>query len=97
MLWAQGQYARAGEFHEEARKIYKAIGDQFGVATALYNLAVLAKTQGDYATAMDRHEAHLRLRGEIGDSLCNLGVRARDQGERLRAAAYYQQSLALYN
>ena len=102
MLWAQGQYARASEFHEEARKLYEAIGDQFGVATALYNLAVLAKTRGDYTAALEWHDASLRLRRELGDklgtadSLCSLGVCARDQGDRVRAAAHYEQSLVLF-
>jgi tetratricopeptide (TPR) repeat protein len=70
-------------------------------ARVLNATGVLARMQGDYATALAYHEQSLAIRRELGDrlgvaaSLNGLGNLAYSQGDYPAARAYYEQSLII--
>jgi tetratricopeptide (TPR) repeat protein len=80
----------------------KEVGDRWGTALVLGNLATAAYDQGKLADAVALSEESLELFRALADkagiawAFETLGVVAEDEDEYGKAAAFYQESLALY-
>ncbi len=102
LAWSQGDYVQARVWHQDALDLYRALGDQRGIAFALNNLGVQVLSQGDYQSAEALYHESLALYRSLGDhqgiprTLNNLGVVAQYQAAYERAGELYQESLALY-
>jgi tetratricopeptide (TPR) repeat protein len=87
----QGDYGPARSLSEEGLAIHRELGDQWGIARALYNLATLAQHEGNYATAQSLYEDSLALAWELGSqetiarSAEGLAAVAAAQGRAVRA------------
>ena len=102
---ARGDHVRGAALLEASIAAATAVPDQrlAGIVAGrgLTNLAVIARTQGDYPLATERLEAALRLGRDAGYAagiilaLGDLGDLARDQGESERAMAFYREALLL--
>ncbi len=102
---AQGDLVRGAALLEESLTAAHAVTDKrlSGIMAgwALLNLAVISRTDGDYARATGQLEAAQRLVREAGYAtamilvLGDLGDLARDQGKHERALAFYREALAL--
>ena len=96
-----GDYATAHTWFEESLAIWRELGDQQGIATALNNLGWMAWRQGDYTAARALSEEGLAIWRELGDqqgiatALNNLGWTAHHQGDYATARALHQESLIL--
>ena len=81
----QSDYTSARSLLEEAL-VWRALGDQRGIATSLNHLGLVADDQGDYARASSLHEQSLEIARALGDPsrtaslLLNLRSRARTSG-----------------
>jgi non-specific serine/threonine protein kinase len=101
LAWAQGEYGRAAVLHEEALALRRALGDTWGIANSLGNLASELAYQGEYARAAVLLEESLALfralrdRQGVAHQLANLGGVAYIQGEYARAVALHEEALAL--
>jgi predicted ATPase/Tfp pilus assembly protein PilF len=102
LAWRQGDYAAARALLEEALTHGRALGDREGVATALFNLGVVALYQGDQATAQTLLEESLALQRALGERrgmaiiLSALGAVAMSRGDAVTADTLYNEGLALY-
>ncbi|MBA2521118.1 MAG: tetratricopeptide repeat protein, partial [Chloroflexia bacterium] len=102
---AQGDHVRGSALLEASSSAAQIVPDQRlrGIMTGwgLTNLAVISRTDGDYALATERLETALRLLRDAGYAfgtvliLGDLGDLARDQGEYEHAMSFYRQALAL--
>jgi len=98
---SQGDYARAAASTEECLILWRALGDQAGIAGALGTLALVHKSRGDYAAAMGLFEealARWRALGQdlkVSMTLNNLGATAYDQGDFARFEGYVAASLII--
>lgn len=98
----QGEYARAALLYQEALVLFRAIGDQQGIAGSLTNLGVVADRQGDYGHAAALFEeavAVARQRGDtlqIARTLGNLAAVWDRQGDYTRGAALYEEARSLF-
>jgi tetratricopeptide (TPR) repeat protein len=78
------------------------VGDSYGIATALTNLGIILRFEGDHAAAQSAHEQALSIRRQIGDkqgigvSLNNIGLNAAARGDYAAARAAYEQSLTIH-
>lgn len=87
---------------KESLQVWRELGDERGIATALGPLAAIALERFDYQQAIDLFEESLGLfRGlgderEIAGALWNLGEVARRQCNYASAEEHYHESLALY-
>jgi predicted ATPase/transcriptional regulator with XRE-family HTH domain/Tfp pilus assembly protein PilF len=101
LAYSQGDYTRAVALHEESLALRRELGDEWGIAASLNNLAIVACEQGDYTRGTALNQEALAMRRELGDmrgiaiSLNNLGLVASDQGDYTRAIALHEESLAL--
>jgi tetratricopeptide (TPR) repeat protein len=96
---ARGETAASKTYYSQALGVRRAIGDRWGEAQTLGNLALIAADEGDFSTALVQLERTLSLWRQIGDPVyqaivqVNLGDVARHIGEyglarkHLRAAA----------
>jgi predicted ATPase/DNA-binding SARP family transcriptional activator len=97
----QGRYARSMELHAESLVIAEATDDQWAVASAHGYLGFSAWLQCDFDLANAECAMALEQSRKLGDvegtawSLLSLGVVARYQGARERAAALLQESRSL--
>ncbi len=97
----QEDYARAGPLLEESLSLRRELGDSWGMADTLRQLANVAGAQGNYARATELAEESLSLfraaadRRGMGWALNILGSLALKQGDTARARAAYDQSLLL--
>jgi non-specific serine/threonine protein kinase len=77
---------------EEGLAMARRLGERLGTYIALYNLAQVALTCGDYQGAVSLFEEGVALSGEVGDQanlaycLEGLAVVAGVQGEAMRSA-----------
>ena len=84
---------------EEALKLFREVGNKWGVATALNYLGELLRSQGDYSRAAPVYEESLAINVEIGNtwavvtSSVNLAWVALHQGDYKRAQALFKQAL----
>jgi predicted ATPase/transcriptional regulator with XRE-family HTH domain len=101
--WVQGVQGAAWALPllEESHGLFQLVGDNVGVAHALYSLGAVARGQGDLARSRRRYEEGLELCRAQGDkgtliyALQGLGQVALDQGELGRAEALFVESLRL--
>ncbi|MDP9367270.1 MAG: tetratricopeptide repeat protein [Chloroflexota bacterium] len=90
-------YPRAEAAYEASLHLWRAHGNEPGVAAALNGLGLVASNRGDYREAMRLHGEALDLRRKHGDrygitlSLHNLGNVARDEGDYERARALHEE------
>ena len=86
---------------EQARQLYKTIGDRAGEGQSLNNIGFTYFSQGQYGEALGYYQQSLAIRQEIGDrdgegqSLNNIGLIYFSQGQYGEALGYLQQSLAI--
>jgi hypothetical protein len=86
---------------EESLALRRELGDQWGIAVSLHNLAVVAHGQGEFAFAKARWEESLAISRVLGDrtviatTLNSLGALALDRGDFASAKAMQRESLAL--
>jgi tetratricopeptide (TPR) repeat protein len=66
MAFQQGDYHRASALHEEALTLFRALGAQRGITSALTNLGVVAARLGDYERALTLSRESLLLSRAIG-------------------------------
>jgi len=97
---AAGGFARAEGLLDEALALYRALGDERGVARALFGQGELAFVAGDPAHAVACRERALALSRRVGDrwgvamALYNLGGTARDTA---RAELLLRESKELFD
>lgn len=102
-------HGRAAALWQESLDLRRRLGDKRGIALSLASLGELAHARGELAHArgdLARAVALLRenvaVARELGDkmdlawSLHNLGAVALEQGDDVRAAALYEESLTLH-
>jgi tetratricopeptide (TPR) repeat protein len=86
---------------EQARQLYKTIGDRAGEGQSLNNIGFTYFSQGQYGAALGYYQQALAIRQAMGDragegnSLNNIGSIYSSQGQYGAALSYYQQSLAI--
>jgi predicted ATPase/class 3 adenylate cyclase len=96
-----GDFTTARALFEESLALWRALGDQQGIATSLNDLAWVVLCQGDYAVAHALSQEGLTLWRELGDrqgmatALHNLGRVAHCQGDYAAARALHQENLVL--
>ena len=101
LAWQQGDLAAAGPLLERAVKLAGALDERRTLAHASKYLGLIAFYQGDHAAArplLERSVALLRKYGDrwlLADALFVLGD-ALPAADEARAAALYEESLALY-
>jgi len=87
---------------QEGLVIFKALGDQRGIALSLSGLGWLATIQGEYKAAKELYQESRTIFKELGnleglaDSLLNLGYTAWMLGEYEEAKKLHRESLALH-
>jgi tetratricopeptide (TPR) repeat protein len=92
---------RARALWEESLAISRRLGDSFGVARCLSNLAEIRRARGDFDRAIELMEESLatwRKRGDrvyLGVTLTNLGAATRARGELDRSSSVYRESLSV--
>ena len=98
-LKALGQQEEAKNNFERALTIYDNLGDNWGIANALYNLGYTNAAQGNlkeaaqyYNDSLDIYSSNNDLRG-IGLALGNLGVVSEKQGNYSEAKSLFEKSL----
>lgn len=97
----QADYAAAWTLHEESLALYRALGDQDGIANTLENLGLVARERGDYPAAWSLHEESLTIRRSLGDwrgiagALNNLGLVARGRGDYAAARVLFDEGLTI--
>jgi tetratricopeptide (TPR) repeat protein len=100
--WAMGEYDASDDFHQEALRLRRSIGDVIGVSSSLSNLAINACARQDYASA-------IQLLQEAADGFRNAGDHSRlahildnlaaaylDSDDPAAARAPLQESLSFY-
>src|SRR5574341_134949 len=94
----QEDFTRARTLAEKGLRLFREVGDKFGIAQCLDHLGSYALVRSDYAESRKIWEEDLALRKEIGDKdgvawiLSCLGNLALWQGEYERAKALYLES-----
>jgi predicted ATPase/class 3 adenylate cyclase len=102
LSFVQGDYTQARAFAEQNLDLFRALGDQRGIANTLSNLGAMAVEQGDYAAAKPLLTESLALRRALGDTwgiaaaLNNLARVIEGEGEYAHAESLYTESLALF-
>jgi predicted ATPase/DNA-binding XRE family transcriptional regulator len=97
----QDDLGYATMFLEDALRVYSQVGDQSGIANALYLLGNLARQQHDLLRAKSLLEQSLALQRALGDShgsasaLCDLGMIAMKQGDPHGGRALLEEGLAI--
>jgi tetratricopeptide (TPR) repeat protein len=101
--YLQADYRQAEEHLQESLEICRQVGDQFGAAQTLNDLANLTCEQSaDYDQAQILYEQSLTIARQIGDqfgvakALINLGALAQELGDHTEAKRFYQESLRIY-
>lgn len=99
--WRLGDYDAAHNNLNRAIQLAKLIGDRYGTAWAIHNLATVKTSQGDYDAARELHAESTDIRREIGDrygiaaSLANMGAVEVRQGNYDAARKLYAESLPI--
>ena len=92
-------YAKARELCEASLELWRAEGDQVGIASALNGLGLIAGFEGDYQASQAYHEEALALRRNLddplglGNSLTNLGNVFHATGKRDEARPLLEEAL----
>jgi predicted ATPase/DNA-binding CsgD family transcriptional regulator len=98
----QGDYDRADELCEAALDLFRALGDQKGVAEALTGLALVRRTRGDYRKGealfqevLAIHEGHDDQAG-TAQTLYRYGIALMLEGDAARARPLFERSIELF-
>jgi non-specific serine/threonine protein kinase len=103
MARVQADYEAARSLHEESLAVYRELGWESGIASALGNLANVAVEMGDYEVAGPKLEEALALYRKIGaqrgiaNNLTNLAVIDNDQGRFESAKVRLKESVTIYS
>ena len=98
----QGDTTRAGALAEESLILYRELGDQEGIALALYQLGHVAWLKGDFARVASLLEETLEISKVLGDTISvayahfSLAELANIRGQYSRGAALFEEALALF-
>jgi predicted ATPase/class 3 adenylate cyclase/Flp pilus assembly protein TadD len=101
VVLSRGEHKRAKELIEESVRLYREIGDRWGVAWTLGGLGNLYSDQGDYERARKLYEEGLALSRELGgaqplgDYLYSLGHMYLLEGDYERATTLTEEAAAL--
>jgi DNA-binding CsgD family transcriptional regulator/tetratricopeptide (TPR) repeat protein len=98
----QGDYDRADELCGEALELFRALGDEKGVAEAVTGLALVRRTRGDYRDAEALFQEALAIYEELGDgagtarALYRYGIALMLEGDAERARPLFERSIELF-
>ncbi|MFO7545151.1 MAG: tetratricopeptide repeat protein [Trueperaceae bacterium] len=101
LAFMQADYDEARRLHEAAADVRRQLGEDWGVAASLYNLASVHAVLGDLDTAAPIFEKCVTAFRALGNAwsvalaLGNLGVLRSARGDLDAAAACYEESLEL--
>lgn len=108
-LWAaailaydQGDEAQSISFSQQALALYRAGGDQAGMAMSLMAMGAVVMMRGEYERAAEALTEALALYRQLGDArnigatLHNLGATAGEQGDFAQAEIYYAECLRIH-
>jgi tetratricopeptide (TPR) repeat protein len=96
-----GDHRRARRAYARSGKLFRAAGDDAGVATAVFRLGVVAARTGDRTRAGQLWEASRTAWEQLGDdagvvqALGNLGWLAYEEGDRDRARELFERSISM--
>ncbi len=102
LAFLQSEYGRARELLEEGLDLYRGVGDERGVASAVQLLGSIAREQGRYAQAEAYHGESLSLSQGLGEdwgvaqSLNYLSFVALLRGDHRRAAETCAQAASMF-
>ena len=98
----QGDFATARSLHQQALPVFRALGNQRGIAASLANQGTLVCGQGDYAAAVTLLQESLSIQRELdhtsgmAQTLQSLGNVHLLQSEYVQAQGCYAESLSLF-
>jgi len=98
----QRDHAAARACMEESLALKRALGDEHGVASSLYDLGMVTQLQGDYQQAEVLLAQSLAIGRSLGDaeiianSLMQRGVTAHRQGDYMTARLHLEESMAVW-
>jgi DNA-binding CsgD family transcriptional regulator len=98
----RGEYDRAVALHEESLALFRALGDERGVALSLLTMGTMAQLQGDLARATAHYDESLALFRALGDTrgiaaaLSSLGTLASSRGDFAAADELYAECAPLF-
>ena len=99
---SRGEHERAKELFEESVRLYRDIGDKWGVAWSLGSLANVAGDSGDHEQAKRLYEEGLALSRRLGDArplgayLDSLGYEFLLEGNLEKAAELHEEAATLF-
>jgi len=99
---SRGEHERAKELFEESGRLYREIGDRWGVAWSLGSLANVAGDRGDHERAKRLYEEGLALSRRLGDArplgayLNSLGYEFLLEGNLEKAAELNEEAAMLF-
>lgn len=102
LAWAMDQYAEVRRYHEEAKSVYQAIGDEAGTGLATMLLAFLDRDEGRLDSAEARFREALEIGQKTGTLYISAGCRsglgsiALDHGDLTEARRLKEESLKDY-
>ena len=101
LAWRQGDSAPACALGAESLRIFQELGDRYGIATCLHNLAEIAAFESDTAAARTLYEESLATCRELGDrhgialNLAEIGSLSSHLGDCGAARCLYEEALAI--
>jgi predicted ATPase/class 3 adenylate cyclase len=102
LSFIQGDYPQARTFAEQNLALFRALGDNRGIANTLSNLGAMIVERSNYAEAKPLLAESLQLRRALGDTwgiaaaLNNLARALEGEGDYAQAEALYTESLELF-
>jgi non-specific serine/threonine protein kinase len=102
LAYVRGEYDRAALLLEESLSLWRALGDERGLALALYTLGRVMNYQSKSERAAALYAESLAILRALGDrrgvalALNGSGVLARDRGDDVRARVAYEESLSIF-
>ncbi len=97
----QGNYSASQGYALQAQELATSLDDRAGLATSLYNQAIIAYIKGQYDRASQLQQQSLSIRTTLEDQqgvaqcLNHMGIVTADQGDFAAASLLFQQSLAI--
>ncbi|MBU7026878.1 MAG: tetratricopeptide repeat protein, partial [Theionarchaea archaeon] len=102
VLDALGNYKEAEKYYEESLGLFEKLGDKYGIAASLHQLAMIHQVRGEYAEAEKLYKESLNIKKNLGDtagiagSIHQLGNLQYLKGNYKEAEKYYKESLGLF-